>query len=97
MITIFNTGEFNYDDYGIDKPVKYSIENLLEVASRTASVNITKEHTDEVIGEMSNFIVEDGLLKSNEPNNLDFKGKGFSPVFNFDLSSPKHWRCRFLR
>ena len=85
MITIFNTGEFNYDDYGIDKPVKYSIENLLEVASRTASVNITKEHTDEVIGEMSNFIVEDGLLKSNEPNNLDFKGKGFSPVFNFDL------------
>ena len=85
MITIFNTGEFNYEDSGIDKPVKYSIENLLEVASRTASVNITKEHTDEVIGEMSNFIVEDGLLKSNEPNNLDFKGKGFSPVFNFDL------------
>ena len=70
MITIFNTGEFNYDDYGIDKPVKYSIENLLEVASRTASVNITKEHTDEVIGEMSNFIVEDGLLKSTSNNFL---------------------------
>ena len=34
---------------------------------------------------MSNFIVEDGLLKADEPNNLELKGMGFSPVFNFDL------------
>ena len=85
IITIFNTGEYNYQDLGIDKPVKYSVNNLIEIASRTGTINVTKEHTDEVIGEMSNFIVKDGLLMANEPNNLDFKGKGFSPVFNYDL------------
>lgn len=85
MITIFNTGEYNYNDLGIDKPVKYSIDNLIEVASRTGTIKVTKEHTDEIIGEMDNFIVKDGLLMANEPNNLDFKGKGFSPVFNYDL------------
>ena len=85
MITIFNTGEFDYQDANIDKPVKYDINDLIEVASRTSCVNITKEHSDEVIGKMSNFIVEDGLLKADEPNNLELKGMGFSPVFNFDL------------
>ena len=87
MITIFNTGEFDYsdDDSELNKPVRYDVNNLLEVASRTAQVNITKEHTDEVIGTLSNFIVEDGLLKADEPNNLELKGMGLSPVFNFDL------------
>ena len=85
MITIFNTGEYDYKDSGIDKPVKYTIQNLLDVASRTSKINITNEHSKEVIGEMSNFIVEDGLLKAEEPNNLELSGMGFSPVFEFDL------------
>lgn len=87
MITIFNTGEYDYsdDDERLDKPVKYNVNNLLEVASRTARIDITNEHTNEVIGTLSNFIVEDGLLKADEPNNLELKGKGLSPVFNFDL------------
>ena len=87
IITIFKTGEFDYSDIDskLDKPVKYSIDNLLEVASRTSKVNVTNEHENDVIGEMSNFIVEDGLLKADEPNNLELKGMGFSPVFNFDL------------
>ena len=89
MITIFKTGEFDYSDMDdVDlkkKPVKYNVNDLLNVASRTARVNITDEHSNEVIGVMSNFIVEDGLLKADEPNNLELKGMGFSPVFNFDL------------
>jgi len=85
MITIFQTGEFDYSDIEIDKPVKYSMENLIEVASRTPNVKITKEHTSEVIGEMSNFIVKDGLLMAEEPNNLELSGMGFSPVFTYDL------------
>ena len=85
MITIFNTGEYDYKDSGIDKPVKYTVQNLLDVASRTSKINITNEHSKEVIGEMSNFIVEDGLLKAEEPNNLELSGMGFSPVFEFDL------------
>ena len=85
MITIFKTGEFDYSDAGIDKPVKYTIDNLVEVASRTSNVDVTKEHTDEVISSMSNFIVKDGMLMGEEPNNLKLKDMGFSPVFNFDL------------
>lgn len=85
MITLWKTGEFDYKDSGIDKPVNYTIDNLIEVASRTPRMNITKEHSKEVIGELSNFIVEDGLLKADEPNNLELKGMGFSPVFEFDL------------
>lgn len=85
MITIFKTGEFDYKDIGIDKPVRYSIDNLIDVASRTSQVQITKEHTDEEMGAMSNFIVEDGLLKAEEPNGLELKGMGFSPVFEYDL------------
>ena len=87
MISIFNTGEFDYSDVDaeeLDKPVRYNVNDLITVASRTARVNITREHSDEVIGEMSNFIVEDGLLKADEPNNLELKGMGFSPVFSFD-------------
>ena len=89
MITIFNTGEFDYSDLDDEvlkgKPVRYDINDLITVASRTATVNITDEHSKEVIGEMSNFIVEDGMLKANEPNGLELKGMGFSPVFEFDL------------
>ena len=85
MITIFNAGQFDYSDANIDKPVRYSVQNLIDVASRTPNVNITKEHSKDVIGVMSNFIVEDGLLKAEEPNNLELKGMGFSPVFEFDL------------
>ena len=68
MITIFNTGQFDYSDANIDKPVRYDVQSLIEVASRTPNVKITKEHTDEVIGEMSNFIVEEGLLRQYWPN-----------------------------
>jgi len=85
LITIFNTGEYNYEDSKIDKPVRYNVQNLIDVASRTSSIDVTKEHTDEVLSTMSNFIVKDGLLMADEPNNLELKGMGFSPVFNFDL------------
>lgn len=87
MITIFKTGDFDYSDVdpSLKKPVRYTVDNLMEVASRTSKINITNGHEKDVISNMSNFIVEDGLLKADEPNNLELKGMGFSPVFNFDL------------
>ena len=85
MITVFKTGQFDYKDAGIDKPVRYDVNNLIEVASRTPNVNITREHSKDVIGVMSNFIVEDGLLKAEEPKDIELSGWGFSPVFEFDL------------
>ena len=85
MITIFKTGEFDYSDIGIDKPVVYTMDNLMEVASRTSRIDVTDEHSKNIISEMSNFIIKDGMLMAEEPNNLELKGMGFSPVFKFDL------------
>jgi hypothetical protein len=48
-------------------------------------MDVTDEHSKDIISTMSNFIVEDGLLKADEPKNLELKGYGFSPVFEFDL------------
>lgn len=87
MIELWKTGDVWYpDEEDIkDKPVRYTMNSLIEIASRTGTVNITNEHDKDIIGSMSNFIVKDGLLWADEPNNLDYKGKGFSPVFVYDL------------
>ena len=41
MITLWNTGSFDYSDAKIDKPVKYTVDNLVEVASRTSKMDIS--------------------------------------------------------
>lgn len=84
MITIFKTGEIKYPE-SLNKPVKYDIDFLKSIASSTASAKITRKHSDEVLGVLSNFVVEDGCLKADEPEGLELKGMGFSPVFEFDL------------
>ena len=84
MITIFKTGTFDYSDLGIEKPVKFDLDDLKEIASRNAYSEITKEHTNEVIGSLGNFIVEKGLLKTEKPTDIDLKGMGLSPLFEID-------------
>lgn len=84
MITIFKTGEIKYPE-SLNKPVKYDIDFLKSIASSTASAKITCGHSDDVLGVLSNFVVEDGCLKADEPEGLELKGMGFSPVFEFDL------------
>lgn len=84
MIEIFKTGLFDYSDLGIDKPVKFTVNDLMEIASRNAQSVITKEHGDDVLGEISNFIVQDGFLKAEEPSGIDLKGMGLSPLFEID-------------
>lgn len=84
MITIFKTGEIKYPE-SLNKPVKYDIDFLKSIASSTASAKITRKHSNEVLGVLSNFVVEDGCLKADEPEGLELKGMGFSPVFEFDL------------
>ena len=49
MITVFRTGEFDYSDIGIDKPVRYDVNSLIEVASRTSKIDVTDEHKKDVI------------------------------------------------
>lgn len=84
MITIFKTGLFDYTDLGIEKPVKFTVNDLLEIAGRNAHSDVTVEHTDEVIGSISNFVVDNGFLKTDKPSDLDLKGMGLSPLFEID-------------
>lgn len=84
MITIFKTGEIKYPE-SLNKPVKYDIDFLKNIASSTASVKITRGHSGDVLGTLSNFVVEDGCLKADEPEGFELKGMGFSPVFEYDL------------
>lgn len=84
MITIFKTGLFDYTDLGIEKPVKFTVNDLLEIAGRNAHSDVTIGHTDEVIGSISNFIVDNGLLMTDKPSDLDLKGMGLSPLFEID-------------
>lgn len=84
MITLLETGLVDYTDLGLVKPVKFTEEDLRMIASSTSSVNLTEEHTDNVLSSLSNFIVSDGCLKTSKPKDLDFKGKGFSPEISCD-------------
>lgn len=84
MITIFKTGLFDYSDLDIEKPVKFTVDDLIEIAGRNAYSDVTVEHTDEVISTIGNFIVDNGLLKTDKPKDLDLKGMGLSPLFEID-------------
>lgn len=85
MITIFKSGEVNYSDAGLNKPVRYTIDDLKRVASQTSTIDITNEHSNEVLGSLSNFIVKDGCLLAETPEGFDLKDKGLSPQFNTEL------------
>ena len=55
MIEIFKTGKVEYPEDVADKPVLYREEDLQRVAMSTNKVDLTNEHTDEVIGTLQNF------------------------------------------
>ena len=82
MITIYKTGLYDFTDLGLVKPVKFTVNDLKEIASTTGECEITDEHSQNVIGKLSNFVVEDDCLKVNKPENVDVKGMGLSPLFN---------------
>lgn len=84
MITIFKTGYVEYPE-SLNKPVKYDSSFLKNIASETSTINITQEHSNENVGVMENFIFENGCLLAKEPENLELKGMGFSPVFECDF------------
>ena len=85
LIPLWHTGLIDYEDVGLDKKVLYSDEFLQKIANDTERVDVTREHSDEIIGSLSNFKYEDGVLYADAPSGLDITGNGFSPVFNCDL------------
>lgn len=85
MITIFKAGEYDYSDLGINKPVHITVDNLLEIASKTAKSDITMEHSKEILGVMDNFVVNGSELQANRPDGIELKDKGFSPEIVCDF------------
>lgn len=85
MIKVWQMGMYNYTDIGLDKPVIYNEKFLEQLANDTERVDVTREHSDEIIGSLSNFKYEDGVLYADAPSGLDITGNGLSPVFNCDL------------
>ena len=85
MIKVWQMGMLNYDDIGLDKPVRFSEEFLMKLADDTDKVDVTKEHSDEVIGSLSNLQYKDGVLYAEKPSDIDITGNGLSPVFTCDF------------
>ena len=84
-IKIWQMGLIDYDDSGLDKPVMFKEDFLQKIADDTEMVDVTKEHSDEIIGSLSNFKYENGVLYAEKPSELDITGNGLSPVFELDL------------
>ena len=84
-IKMWQMGMYNYTDIGLDKPVMYKENFLEQIASDTQSVDVTDEHSNSILGSLSNFKYEDGVLYANKPSDIDITGNGFSPVFDCDL------------
>lgn len=85
MIELWTAGTMNYDDIGLDKPVLFNDVFLQTIANDTQSVDVTEEHSNNIIGSLSNFKYSDGKLYCERPSDLDIAGNGLSPVFELDL------------
>lgn len=85
MIKVWQMGMYNYNDIGLDKPVMYKENFLKQIADDVQTVNITKEHSNEIISSLSNLKYVDGVLYANKPTDIDITGNGLSPVFDCDL------------
>lgn len=84
-IKIWQMGMYNYDDIGLEKPIMYKEKFLEQIANDTQSVDVTREHSDEIIGSLSNLQYIDGVLYADAPQGIDITGNGLSPVFCCDL------------
>ena len=85
MIKVWQMGMYNYDDLGLDKPIMYKENFLEQIANDTQSVDVTMEHSDQIIGSLSNLKYINGVLYANKPSDIDITGNGLSPVFDCDL------------
>ena len=85
LIELWHTGTMDYDDVGLDKPVLFNELFLQTIANDTQSVDVTEEHSNNIIGSLSNFKYVDGKLYCEKPSDIDITGNGLSPVFELDL------------
>lgn len=87
LIELFGPGLIDFSDHGIDKPIKFTEENLREIAAITSDVELTEEHSENIIGSLENFVFKNNLLHVKPPDDIDIKNMGISPVFEMDLKN----------
>ena len=85
MIELWTVGTVDYKDMGLEKPVRFTDDFLQTIANDTHRVDVTEEHSDTVIGSLSNFKYDDGVLYAEKPSDVDIAGNGLSPVFMCDF------------
>ena len=85
MIKVWQMGLIDYKDTGLDKPVMFKENFLQKIADDTHMVDVTNEHTDEIIGSIGNFEYKNGVLYAKKPSDVDITGNGLSPVFELDV------------
>ena len=66
MIKVWQMGMYNYDDLGLDKPIMYKENFLEQIANDTEKVDVTMEHSDEIIGSLGNLKYINGVLYANK-------------------------------
>ncbi len=84
MIKLFPVGDINYKDLGLDKPIRYDANTLQYIADHSDTIKITDEHTDKVIGELTDIQFIDGILQAKEPS-IDLTDYGLSPKIQSNL------------
>ena len=81
---LFEVGSYDYSDLDdrLDKPVKWTAEDLKQIAENyRGGIPLTSEHDRVYIGIGNNIVFEEdkGKLFIDLPDELDMKGKGLSP------------------
>lgn len=87
---LFEPCFMEYDVY--DKPVKYTEEFLMELASKVNKTNlVNEEHFSEKIGVVSNFTFSDGALYGDVNTDKTLDNLGYSPYINCSLQEEKDY------
>lgn len=86
MYDLFKPMSSLYPENGLnDKPVMYSEDFLKNVIEGVGTLDLTDEHTNDVVGSVSNFVFVDGVLKCDVSCDLDMSSYGLSPQFKAEL------------
>jgi len=82
---LFKIGEYDYSDIeSVNQKLQYTEDFFKQICKYTPKVDIVNKHDDGVVlGSINNLKVVDGWLCGDMPNDINLKGKGVSPSFDY--------------
>lgn len=90
MVELWKAGLMEYPDLDLKKPIKFTEEFLKEIATNTSKIDVTSvddekgKHEDRVLGNISNFSYDNGVLNFENLDGFELSGMGLSPSFYFE-------------